>query len=119
MLLGGNQSRSLMVLGLLAVVAMALLPVCPASPPEAQSSECHSDSAPDMPDMPAQHQQPCCWAGSHNQPGIPSASPVISLVAIATFSEIGESFSPQPHLISELANQGSGFSPPLKTVLRV
>jgi hypothetical protein len=119
MLSGGKQNRSWMVLGLFAVVALALLPVCPYFSPEEQNSGCHQDSAPEMPDMPAQHQQPCCWAGTHYQPGIPSAGPVISLVARGAFSEAGAPPAPQPLMIFELVSQGSGFSPPLKTVLRL
>jgi hypothetical protein len=119
MLLGGSQSKGWMVLGLFAVVALVLLPVCPSSLPEGPSSGCHSDSSSEMPDIPAQQQQPCCWTGSHHQPGIPSAGPLISLVALATFAEAGESLAPQPRLFSELANLVRGSSPPLKTVLRV
>src|SRR5205807_6578436 len=114
MLSGCGQNKGWMALALFAIVALALLPVCPSSPPgEAQSCGCHSDSSREMPDMPAQHHQPCCWAGTHYPPGIPSVGPVISLAAVGTFSEAVELPAPQPLMIYGLSGHGSGFSPPL------
>jgi hypothetical protein len=115
----GSPNKVPMVIALFSIVAFALLPVCPSPSPGATGSGCHSEAGSEMPDMPDQQQQPCCWAVSHHQPGIPSAGPTVSLVAIATLVRTGESASPQSFLIPELNNLGKGFSSPFKTILRV
>ena len=114
----GSLNKALMVVALLAIITLTLLPVCPLPAPDGSVSGCHSESDSDSPDMPDQ-QQSCCSAVAHQQPGMISSGPAISLVAVATISEASDPISSQPFSPLELLSLDQGFSPPLSTVLRV
>src|SRR5437016_6250460 len=111
------KDRWPVVAGLLMVLILLLQPACSLPQADAQGSGCHSDSdsSSEMPDMPAPHQQPCCWAGTHNPPTVPSTGPVISLVAVGELSETGKPPSRESRAVPEPIDQGGGFSPPLRT----
>lgn len=112
----GSTSKVVMVAALFAIISFALLPVCPLPSLDGSGTGCHSESDSDSPDMPDQ-QQSCCSAVAHQQPGMISSGPTVSLVA--TISEASDPISSQPFSTLELAKLDQGFSPPLSTVLRV
>ena len=113
-----SPNKVVILAALLAIIGFALLPVCPLPSLDGSGSGCHSESDSDSPDMPDQ-QQSCCSAVAHQQPGIVSSGPVISLVAVAALSEISEPLSRQPFSTLESTKLDRGLSPPLTTVLRV
>ncbi|HEV3040629.1 MAG TPA: hypothetical protein VHA33_22890 [Candidatus Angelobacter sp.] len=113
-----GPNKAVVLAALFAIIGFVLLPVCPLPSLDGSGTGCHSESDSDSPDMPDQ-QQSCCFAVTHQQPGIVSSGPVISLVAVATLSEISRPLALQPFSILELTKLATGFSPPLPTILRV